>query len=430
MNALSLYRTVTTLSAPLVAAYLRRRLAKGKEEAARIAERRGIASRSRPAGPLVWVHAASVGESQSALALIGRLVAADGAPNILVTSGTVTSARLLEQRLPSGTIHQFVPVDVVGWVRRFLDHWQPDLALFIESEIWPNLVSETAGRGCPLVLINGRMSARSFRRWHRMPALARTLLGRFALCLGQTEDDRMRLAALGAHRAEYLGNLKYSAAPLPADEEALGALRGAVGKRPRWLAASTHPGEEALAASVHRRLRGSRPGLLTIIAPRHPARGDDIAMQLAGDGLQIGRRSNGAIPGAEDDIYLADTLGELGLFYRLAGIAFIGGSTVAVGGHNPLEAGQLNCAILHGPDMSNFATVAADLKAAGAAIEVADEAELAAAVDRLLDDPEMRRRYANGARKVTAANADALERVMGALAPYLADLPRNRPSGS
>ena len=427
MIGIAAYRGATWLVGPLVRLYLRRRLALGKEDAARLPERRGEASRPRPPGPLVWLHAASVGESQSALALVGRILESRDDIHVLVTSGTVTSAELLEQRLPPRAMHQFAPVDLAAWVRRFHDRWRPDLALFVESEFWPNLIVETAARGCPLVLVNGRLSARSFARWQRAPALARALLGRFALCLGQTERDRDRLAALGAPRAEYLGNLKYSAAPLPADENALAELRRAAAGRPLWLAASTHPGEEALAADAHAALAPHHPGLLTVIVPRHPARGGEIASMLSARGLRVRRRSSGEPPAPEDDVYLADTLGELGLFYRLAEVVFIGGSTGGLGGHNPLEAAQLHCAVLHGPDMANFRTVVADLKAAGGAVEVADADELADDVDRLLRDDEARKDLANGARKVTTANADALDRVMNALTPFLEVLPGCRP---
>lgn len=424
MSGLAVYRVATGAVAPLVRLYLRRRLAQGKEDRARLGERRGEASRARPDGPLVWLHAASVGESQSALALIGRIIESRPDIHVLVTSGTVTSARLLERRLPPRTVHQFVPVDLAGWVRRFHESWRPDLALFVESELWPNLILETAARGCPLVLVNGRLSTRSFERWRRAPGVARTLLRRFALCLGQTEQDCERLAALGAPRADFVGNLKYSAAPLPADDAALSELREAVGDRPLWLAASTHPGEEALAAGVHEELARRHPGLLTVIVPRHPARGEAIAAMLSDRGLTVRRRGTGTPPAPDDDIYLADTLGELGTFYRLAEIAFIGGSTTHLGGHNPLEAAQLGCAVLHGPDMANFRTIAADLKAADAAVEVADGEALTAAVDRLLRDGDARRTLASAARKVTAANGDALDRVMAALAPFLDALPR------
>jgi 3-deoxy-D-manno-octulosonic-acid transferase len=422
MSGITLYRGLTIVAEPLVRFYLGLRARRGKEDPLRMAERRGIASAPRPEGPLIWLHAASVGEAQSALALIGRLLAMRADVNMLVTSGTVTSASMLEKRLPEQAIHQYVPADLRRWVRRFLDHWRPDMALFVESELWPNLVLETAARNCPLILVNGRLSARSFDRWHGVPGLSRPLMQSFALCLGQTDRDRERFAALGAPRCEYLGNLKYSAEPLPVDEAALAAVREAVGKRPVWLAASTHPGEEELAAAVHMALRESHPGLLTIIVPRHPNRGDEIAAMLSAS-VSVCRRSRGEMPDGDCEIYLADTLGELGLFYRMAEIAFIGGSTGSLGGHNPLEAAQLGCAVIHGPDMTNFRTVAADLAAAESALQFGDEAGLLQAVGRLLADRDDRSRLAKAARKVSAENADALDRIAGALAPFVDALP-------
>ena len=420
MSSLAVYRAATGLARIPVRLYLGLRARRGKEDIAHLPERRGIASIARPQGPLVWMHAASVGESQSVLSLVDRLLEMQSGLRVLVTSGTVTSADLLRQRLPDRAIHQYVPADLIGWVRSFLAHWRPNLALFVESELWPNMIVETAARGCPLVLVNGRMSDRSFARWRKAPGMARALLGRFALCLGQTERDRERFAALGAPRCDYLGNLKYSAEPLPCDEAALAALREAVSGRPLWLAASTHAGEEKLAAEVHMHLREAKAGLLTIVVPRHPDRGDEIESLLRTLGLGVSRRSRGEMPAPGDDIYLADTMGELGLFYRLAGIAFIGGSTLGLGGHNPVEAERLDCAILHGPDMANFRNVAADLKSANAAIAVAGVDSLAGELDNLLVDDAARARLADNAARVAAENRGALDRVADALGPFVA----------
>jgi 3-deoxy-D-manno-octulosonic-acid transferase len=423
MSGMALYRGLTNVAEPLVRIYLGLRLRRGKEDPQRMPERWGMASAPRPSGPLVWLHVASVGEAQSALALISRLLEMRTDLNLLVTSGTVTSASLLRRRLPTRAIHQFVTVDLRHWVKRFLDHWRPDLALFVESELWPNLILETSARGCTLILVNGRVSERSFARWQRAPRMARALLGSFALCLGQTIRDVERLTVLGALKTEYLGNLKYSAKPLPSDEAALSALRAAVGDRPVWLAASTHPGEERMVADVHMKLRADHANLLTIIVPRHPDRGDEIEAMLEGLALNTCRRSQGGPPDAECEVYLADTLGELGLFYRLAEIAFIGGSTGSLGGHNPLEAAQLDCAILYGPDMANFRTVAGDLAAAQAAIQFADQRELCDSVGRLLAEPGKRQQLARAAQKVSARNADALERIAAALAPFVEAMP-------
>ena len=414
-----LYRAFTILAAPLITLYLRRRRAAGKEDPERFAERLGMPGAARPEGPLVWVHAASVGESLAALPLIERILERRDGLHVLVTTGTVTSARLLAERLPRRALHQYVPVDRPDAVRRFLDHWRPGLALWTESEFWPNLVADTQARDVPMVLVNGRMSARSFRRWTRMGGLIRRLLGGFALCLAQSEREAERLNALGAPCVRATGNLKSAAPPLPADESELARLRSAIGDRPRWLAASTHPGEETMAASAHRTLAPNHPGLLTIIVPRHPGRGPAIAGDLRRGGLATALRSAAEAIGPDTQVYVADTLGELGLFYRLAGVAFVGGSLVPHGGHNPLEPARLDCAVVHGPHMTNFADFAAAFAAADAAVEVAGGEALGAAVGVLLGDEPLRARRARAGAAVAGAEAGVLDVVEAAIAPYL-----------
>ncbi|HZB92546.1 MAG TPA: 3-deoxy-D-manno-octulosonic acid transferase, partial [Stellaceae bacterium] len=348
-SALALYRAATTLAGPAVRLYLLGRLARGKEDGARLGERFGRASRKRPDGPLVWVHAASIGEAVSMLALIDAVTAERPALSVLVTTGTVSSARLLASRLPAErAFHHYVPVDRPAYVRRFLDHWQPDLALWVESELWPNLITATAARDIPLLLINGRMSQQSFDGWRRWPRLVGAVIGAFDLCLAQDVVQAERLRQLGARRALCVGNLKSAAGPLPVSQSELAKLAARAAGRPLWLAASTHDGEEEAAAEAHRLLRQRWPDLLTLVVPRHPARAAAVAQMLRSRGLSVARRSLADTITPETDIYLGDTLGELGLFYRLAGIAFIGGSLVPMGGHNPLEAALLDCAILHG----------------------------------------------------------------------------------
>jgi 3-deoxy-D-manno-octulosonic-acid transferase len=415
---LRLYRGATTALGPVVALYLMHRMARGKEDRERFAERQGEASRKRPPGPLVWVHAASIGEALSILSLIDRLLVERPGLSVLVTTGTVTSARLLATRLPSDRAwHQYVPVDRPAYVRRFLDHWRPDLALWVESELWPNLIAETDRYGIPLLLLNGRMSMRSFRNWQRVSGLIGQLLARFDLCLAQDAVQAERLRRLGAAAASSVGNLKAAAAPLPFDDGELARFAAMVAGRPCWLAASTHDGEEEAAAFAHRQVVRNRPGLLTLIAPRHPARADAIAQQLAG--LNLARRSRDEPVHSSTDIYLIDTLGELGLFYRIAGIAFIGGSMTPLGGHNPLEAALLDCAILHGPDMSNCMAIAQMLAKAGATIEVRDAPALAAAVGRLLADPVERAARAAAAAGVAADNRAVLDAVLACISPWL-----------
>jgi 3-deoxy-D-manno-octulosonic-acid transferase len=415
----SFYRLLTAAAAPLVALYLNARCRHGKEDRKRLDERFGIASAPRPTAPLVWVHAASVGEASSVMALIERILAERPAIELLITTGTVAAARLLEGCLPQRAWHQFVPVDLPRAVERFLDHWHPDLAIWVESELWPNLVLATHRRGTPMLLANARLSARSLAHWRALPGLVRPVLRAFALCLAQDEVQAERFRRLGACPVASVGDLKAAAAPLAANPAAIEALRQEIGARPVWLAASTHPGEEEIAVAAHVRIARDHPGLLTLIAPRHPVRGPAIAAMLRARGLCTARRGAGEAIAADTDIYLADTLGELGLFFRLAGIAFIGGSLVRKGGHNPFEAARLDCAVLHGPDMSNCAAMAGALDEAGAALTVSDAESLAGAVTLLLGDPAERARRAAAAGRIAAASGGALDAVLDRFAPWL-----------
>ncbi|CUW37378.1 3-deoxy-D-manno-octulosonic-acid transferase [Magnetospirillum sp. XM-1] len=413
-----LYRGLTTMGGPLIAAYLERRKARGKEDAARFAERLGHPGQPRPSGPLVWMHGASVGEALSMLPLVDRLLARG--LNVLMTTGTVTSARLLAERLPKGAAHQYVPVDRIAYVRSFLNHWRPDLALWAESEYWPNLLAETRHRGIPQVLIQGRMSPRSFAAWKKVPGFIHKMLSGFALCLAQTESDAGRIRALGGRDVRCLGNLKYAVAPLPCDDAMLRRLRADIAGRPVWLAASTHPGEETMAGRVHEALE--LPGLLTVVIPRHHTRGADIAAELRGRGLHVALRSAGEAITRETAVYVADTMGELGLFYRLGGPVFVGKSLCVGGGQNPFEPALLGAAVMFGPLMDNFPDMAPAMLAAGAALRVKDEGELAAAVRALLADPQALRAAGTAARAWAEGEAGILDQVMEALAPFLQPL--------
>ncbi|MCR0983502.1 3-deoxy-D-manno-octulosonic acid transferase [Roseomonas populi] len=424
------WRATTTLAAPLLPLWLARRARRGKEDPARLRERRGEGA-ERPPGPLLWLHGASVGESQSALPLIEALAEARPALRFLVTTGTVTAARLLEERLPralAGLVqHRFAPLDVPAHVARFLDSWRPDAAVFIESEIWPNLLLATRARGIPMALINARISDRSARGWGRLPAVAQRLFGAFDLAIAQTETDAAHLRALGAKSALAWGNLKFAARPLPASEPALAALRGAIDARPVLLAASTHPGEEAQVAEAHARLRERLPGLLTIVAPRHPERGPALARELEAHDPAL--RSTGALPGPDTAIYIADTLGELGLLYRVAGAALIGGSLVPHGGQNPLEAARLGCPVLLGPNTGNFTAIVDRMLAAGAALRVADAAALAVAAGGVLTDAARARSMTTAAARI-AADSGALPERMAAAIGTLLPAPGRAPEGA
>jgi 3-deoxy-D-manno-octulosonic-acid transferase len=418
--ALRVYRLLAAGAAPLTHMLLSRRARQGKEDAQRLAERQGLTRLARPQRPLVWLHGASVGELAGVLPLIERIVRRG--IGVLVTTGTVTSRGLAEQRLPRGVIHQFVPLDVPRFVRRFLDHWRPDLALFVEAELWPNMIVETSARGVPMILVNGRLSENSFRRWNYLRGSVADLLGRFDLCLAGTQADAERLGALGAPRVLTAGNLKLDVPAPPADPDKLAALRNAVAGRPLLAAASTHPGEESAVIDAHLRLRANFPGLLTLIAPRHPERGPGVAELAKVAGVQAALRSRGALPDAATEIYVADTLGELGLIYRLAPVVFIGGSLAKRGGQNPIEPAKLGAAILHGPHVWNFAEVYAALDQAHGAEPVDDAARLAAGFAAWLADPAARERAAKAARATVEKLSGALERTLAALEPYLMQL--------
>ncbi len=424
---LGLYKAATSLAGPLVRIYLAGRRRRGKEDPARFGERLGKATRPRPQGPLVWVHGASVGEAISFLPLMEKIRTERPDWAVLITTGTVTSARLLADRLPAGAVHQFVPVDRSAYVRRFLDHWKPDLVLWAESEFWPNLICGIAGRGTPLILVNGRVSARSFKGWSRLKGFIAALLSRFRLCLGQTQGDTERLIRLGAREAKCVGNLKFAAPPLPADEGELETLSKMLGDRPRWLAASTHEGEEEIIARVHERLKDRFPGLLTVIVPRHPERGAGIATALRRSGVNVALRSTGDPVDTKTEIYVADTLGELGLFYRLIEIVFMGKSLVPLGGQNLLEPARLHCALVHGPHMGNFAEIAALMKQAGASLEATGEEDLTEKIEKLFNDAGERGTLATKAKETAAAQAGVLDRVMAELAPYFEEAAHARP---
>ena len=418
--ALALYGAAGRVGAPIAGAVLRWRERGGKEDAARRGERLGSASRPRPAGPLVWVHAASVGESNAALPLIERLAARG--PTLLLTTGTVTAAEIAKRRLPSGAIHQFVPIDTPGAVDRFLDHWRPNLAIFAESELWPTMLEAVRRRALPLVVVNARMSERSFRSWRTFTPLARAVLGRAGLYLAQTAADAERLRALGANRVVVSGNLKFDVPPPPADAATLTILRQQIAGRPTFVAASTHPGEEAAVIIAHREVIRDGTRLLTVLAPRHPDRGDAIAAQIAGAGLSVGRRSRHEPIADNVDVYLADSIGEMGLWYRLADVAFLGGSMVARGGQNPIEPAKLMVPIVHGSHIRNFRDVYDALDAAKAAVKVNDASALGATIKSLIENRSERERIARNAHSCIEQFSGALGRTLDALEPYFAPL--------
>jgi len=431
MPLLTLYRGITDLAAPAIRLLLWRRRMRGKEDATRFCERLGRSNHLRPDGPLLWVHGASVGEALSLLPLIARLREDRPGLSVLVTTGTVTSAVLMAERLPPGALHQFIPVDRAPYVRRFLDHWRPDLLLLAESELWPNLMMETAGRGIPMALLNGRVSDASFAAWRRFGARPiRRLLGTFSLVLAQSAEDAERLRTLGADPTACVGNLKFAAPPAPVDPAELTRLRALIGDRPCWLALSTHDGEEALAARVHRAIATRVPGLLTLVMPRHAPRGDTVRAAMETEGVRVVQRSRGESPDPDCQIFLLDTMGEVGLAARLAPVVFMGKSLLGDGGgQNPLEPARLGAAVLFGPHMENFRHISARMLSAGAARQVADEGALADTVAALLRNPTEREEMGARGTAFAAGEDGVLDRVLDTLAPLLDPLaPREKPA--
>jgi 3-deoxy-D-manno-octulosonic-acid transferase len=417
---LRVYQKLSTAIVPLAPALINRRLKQGKEDPARIGERRGVSLGVRPPGPLVWIHGASVGEVLAAAALIEKLRALN--IRILLTSGTVTSAAIVAKRFPADIIHQYVPYDSPRYVARFLDHWRPSLALFIESDLWPNLILSSAARRLPMVLINGRMSQRSFPRWRRIVGTISALLSRFDVCLAQSQVDAERFAALGSRNVVTTGNLKLDVPAPPADAAKLERLMAVTRGRPIIVAASTHPGEEEILLQVHRTLAGFFPSLLSVVVPRHADRGEAIARMIAASGLQVALRSREELPTARTDIYVADTMGELGLFYRLAPIVFMGGSLVEHGGQNPIEAIKLGASIVHGPHVFNFTDVYEALDSAEGARCADSQEALVKQLGQLLADPAARQTLAGASGRVVEQLGGALERTLSALEPYLLQL--------
>ena len=415
------YRGLTRLLRPVAPLLLAARARRGKEDPSRRGERYGTASLPRTQGPLVWLHAASVGETNTILPLMAALAEARPRLNLLLTTGTVTSAKLAAARLGARAVHQYVPLDSPDYMRRFLDHWRPDLAILAESEIWPNMILETAARGVPLTLVNARMSKTSFRRWRANPGVARPLFSRFRHVLAQNAEFAERFSILGAGDARAIGNLKVDVPPLPVDTPRLVELERAIHGRPLWLAASTHEGEDEIVIAAHRRIGGRLPGALAVIAPRHPARGPAIAGLARAAGLQVRLRSAGELPDDATDIYVADTIGELGTLYRLAPLALIGGSLIAHGGHNPIEAIRLDCAVLTGPHWFNFTDTFEEL-ARGRAVEtVATAEQLAGAVERLLADQGQIEAMRRRATSACATLAGALPRTLSLMLDLVPD---------
>lgn len=416
------YRGAAALALPLAYRKVAAKLARHGIAPERCRERLGHATAPRPDGCLVWFHAASVGESLAALTLIGKISPLLPEVQFLLTSGTATSAEMAAKRMPANCRHQFAPLDAPGPVRRFLNHWQPDAGIFVESELWPVTLTAARRRGIPLALVNARLSPRSIRRWQKQAPTAEFMLDHFSLFLAQNTRMADDLRAIGApaDRVKPGGNLKAAAAPLPVDDALLDEIKEAIGPRPAWIASSTHSGEEQTVLAAHKTLLEQHPELCLVLAPRHPERGDEVEALVLAAGLSCARRSKGETPQDGTQVFLTDTLGEVGTWYALSPIVFLGGSLEPIGGHNPFEVAQSGAAVITGPGYHNFTETFPALESAGGAVEVQDADSLAAAVEQWLADPqalEAARAAAGGFARTQAAK---LENIAALLVQELA----------
>ncbi|SCD25205.1 lipid IV(A) 3-deoxy-D-manno-octulosonic acid transferase [Brucella inopinata] len=429
-SILSAYRFLGSAAYPFVGSYIAYRASRGKEDRSRRSERYGKSAIVRPQGPVIWAHAASVGETIALVPLVERIVATG--IHVVMTTGTVTSAKVVADQLGSRVIHQYAPLDLQPAVDHFLDHWKPDLVIGCESEVWPATVLSLGSRHIPHVLVNGRMSDRSFAAWQKRPALAEALFENFAHVVAQSELDGERFRALGARPVSVSGNLKVDTPPPPSDPQALSLMQRQIAGRRTWAAISTHDGEEEIAAEVHQMLKMRYPRLITIIVPRHPDRAPAVEAMLAAKGLKVARRSTGQPIEADTDVLLGDTIGEMGLYLQLTEIAFIGNSLIKEGGHNPLEPAMMGTAVLTGRNVQNFRESFQRLIKNGGARIVKDRNMLAGAINFLFNNPQHLRAMINAGVTTVRDMRGALDRTLAALEPFIqplvlqAQLPGNR----
>lgn len=408
-----------TLGIPVIEVILLSRTFLGKEDPSRINERRGITKLKRPHGNLIWLHASSVGESVAALALIEKLLKTHPLNTILITTGTLTSAKLLKDRLPNDVIHQFVPIDRPAWVKRFLNHWRPNLVLIMESEFWPIQIQQINSRKTPIILINARLSKTSYSRWRWAKSMARSIFGSIELIITTNTEQAQRFETLGARKIQVGGNLKRSAKKLPVKVAATKELQEQIGSRKVWLAASTHEGEDLTVIKTQKLLKTKFPNILTIIVPRHPQRRNEIRLLAQENELAVTCRTMNETIQPETDIYIADTLGEMSIFFDLARYVFIAGSLVPVGGHNPIEPAHFDCAIFFGPLMAKNQEIANEMIQTEAAIQIASDESLSHTLEELLTDDNLSQKLSCNARKYAEDGGTILETISIKISPYI-----------
>ena len=411
---------IATLYPMVISRYIKRRKEKGKEDIKRFNERIGRPSMPRPEGKLFWFHGASVGESLSMLPLINKLLETYPKAHVMVTTGTLTSAELMGKRLPERAFHQYIPIDNPFFTTRFVKHWQPDAVLWFESDFWPAMLNSIKRKNIPLILVNGRISNKSFKRWQQFDFICKELLSCFSFCLGQSDEDAYRLRVLGAKEAICLGNIKYAGLPLPVDEGKKVELEKQMNGRTVWLACSTHDDEEFKIARFHNELKKDFPDLLLIIVPRHPHRGVEIKQRIQDElKLNVSLRSAKEPITAKTDIYVADTIGELGIWYNLCPLIFVGGSLIPHGGQNFMEPSRYRCAVIVGPHMHNFTDAMNRAKKADAVIQVNDVLDLVDNVRQLLSNKELLEAKRSLAYNWATSEAKVLDGIMDKVRSYI-----------
>jgi 3-deoxy-D-manno-octulosonic-acid transferase len=418
---LKIYNFLIRFLYPIVISrYIEKRKRTGKEDTARFNERIGRPKLPRPEGKLIWMHGASVGESISMLPLIHRLLELYPEAHVMVTTGTLTSAEVMAKRLPERAFHQYLPIENPVFATRFLRHWHPDIALWFESEFWPAMLSGIKRKNIPLILVNGRISNKSFKRWQQFEFVIKDILDCFTLCLGQSDEDVYRLRVLGAKNTDCLGNLKYAGLPLPVDPEKKAEIEPWLAGRTTWLVSSTHEDEEVKIGRFLPEMKKKIPNLLTVIVPRHPHRGVEINEALQKEyGLSTALRSKGEPVTPQTDVYIADTIGELGIWYELIGLVFIGGSLIPHGGQNFMEPSRYRDAVIVGPHMHNFTDAMNRAKRADAVIQVNDVIDLMDMVGNLLTNPELLEAKRSLAYNWATGEAKVLDGIVDKIRGYI-----------
>ncbi len=407
------YRIISILLFPFLELYLFFRVFKKKEDKSRLKERFGNPTKSRPEGQIIWLHAVSVGEANSSLILIDELLKFAPKTSILFTTTTLTSAKIISEKLPKWqgrVIHQFLPIDSYFCVKNFLDFWRPRAAIFVESEIWPNLIFEARKMGALTFLVNARMSEKSAKKWLLARLIGFRIFDYFATIFAQSEGDKKRLEKLTNQEVLLYGNLKSQAHNLEANEEKISDLKGKIGNRKFLVAVSTHAGEEEIILQVHDRLKNNFPDFLTIIVPRHPNRAQEIKNLCRS--RKISQRSQSENISNSTEIYLADSLGEMGIFYSLQNFAFIGGSLLPIGGHNPFEAIKLGCAVISGSQVFNFAEIYRDLQKDQACLIVDSADDLYEAALKIIKDAKVAETLNQAAQKIIKNSENIAGRIV------------------